>query len=302
MLNHEARKRSIGASEIAAILECNENMSPLDVWLVKTGRKPPFEGNEHTRRGNRQEAQILDWLAEDLGMGILTNCPSIAHSGGLATATPDGIVCDYMLPIVMPLTVWGDFDAFKDQACCEAKSTLKPIYYDRGTPDFRERDITDMPNFWLQCQWQMLCTGLKKCHLAIFGPMVSQYQRFEIEYNEEFALQMLADAQEWWQRHIVEGVQPEPINTDDALMLWPRDNGGTIEAVPELYKAITDYKAIGAEIKALEKRKEELKNRITPAIGAAQVVKYCGMGVASYKTQSKAAYTVKASETRVLRV
>jgi len=51
--DHEARKRSIGASEIAAILECNENMSPLDVWLVKTVRKPPFEVNEHTKRGKR---------------------------------------------------------------------------------------------------------------------------------------------------------------------------------------------------------------------------------------------------------
>jgi len=172
ILDHEARKSRIGASEVAAILGHNENMSPLDVWLVKTGRKPHFEGNEHTRRGNRQEAQILEWLAEDLGLEIITNCPTLHHPDGLAAATPDGLL--YKLDrnrFESGETLMMFRDIAKPELA-EAKSTLKTI-----------RSEEEIPLTWLiQCQWQMLCTRLKKCHLAIFGPMVSNYQRFEINF------------------------------------------------------------------------------------------------------------------------
>jgi predicted phage-related endonuclease len=153
----------------------------------------------------------------------------------------------------------------------------------------------------IQCQWQMMVTGLKKCHLGIFGPMVSDYQRFEIAYDEALAMELLAQAKEWWERHIIQDVQPEPINTEDALLLWPVDDGSTIEAVPSLYEAISQYKEVNEEIRALTKRKDDLKDRITPAIGGATVVKFAGMSVATYKHQIKKEYTVKASETRVLR-
>jgi hypothetical protein len=52
----------------------------------------------------------------------------------------------------------------------------------------------------------------------------------------------------------------------------------------------------------LTKRKEDLKDRITPAIGSAQIVTFGGSKVATWKHQSKKEYTVKASDTRVLRV
>jgi putative phage-type endonuclease len=301
-IDHEARRHRIGASEIAAILGLNEYMSPLDVWLVKTGRKPPFEGNEHTRRGNRQEAQILAWLGEELGKSVLHPCPSIDHKGGLASATPDGFVLLPNEPIYIEgwsnesrdpqarcKAFWGIFKKgtpLFDLQLAEAKSTLKPFRYNGGTPDFREREISDVPNFWVQCQWQMMCTGIKTCHLAIFGPRVSDYQRFEISYNEEFAMQALAEATEWWDKHIVGDVQPDPISEADVLTLWPDDNSTSITAVPALYEAVKQYNDIRSKIKDLESMANPLREKIILAIGPAECVRYGGRKIASYKTNA----------------
>lgn len=301
-IDHEARRHRIGASEIAAILGLNEYMSPLDVWLVKTGRKPPFEGNEHTRRGQRQEAQILAWLSEELGKPVLHPCPSIDHKGGLASATPDGFVmtADKLLhfeewsnkpltPKTLCKAVWQFFrqdQSIFDLQLAEAKSTLKPFIYGGGTPDFREREISDVPNFWVQTQWQMMCTGIRTCHLAIFGPLVSDYQRFEISYNEEFAMQALAEATEWWEKHIVGDLQPEPISEADILTLWPKDDSTSIVAVPALYGAIKIYNDIRSKIKDLEAVSAPLREKIILAIGPAEYVRYGGRKIASYKTNA----------------
>jgi hypothetical protein len=293
MIDHEARRHRIGASEIAAILGLNEYMTPLDVWLLKTGRKPPFEGNEHTRRGTRQEAQVLAWLDEELpDFEIITNCGGfIYEEWEVAAATPDALAIPKKIAkeiLNHPLGADRLRRGFgkENWVCCEAKSTLKPFRYNGGTPDFREREISDVPNFWVQCQWQMMCTGIKTCHLAIFGPLVSDYQRFEISYNEEFALQALAEATEWWDRHIVGDLQPEPINEADIVTLWPKDDSTSIVAVPALYEAVSQYNDYRAKIKDLESVMNPLREKIILALGPAECVRYNGRKIASYKTNA----------------
>lgn len=289
-INHEQRRKSLGASEVAAILGCNDNMTPLDVWLLKTGRKEAFEGNEHTRRGNRQERQILEWLGEELGEDwrMADLHPSgkgmVCKDSPIASATPDALFVDYTF-YRMHGSVDNQMDCASFIKYClherqyeielaEAKSTLVRI-----------KSIEDLnPSHLIQCQWQMLCTGLKKCHLAIFGPMVSDYQRFEIAYDEAFAMELLQKATDWWERHVVGDVMPEPINDADAKMLWPVDDGTAIEAVPALYEAIGRYKELGNAISALEKERDALKDQITPAIGPAQLITYAGQKIATYKT------------------
>jgi len=266
ILDHEARRSRIGASEVAAILGHNENMSPLDVWLVKTGRRPHFEGNEHTRRGNRQEAQILQWLSEDLGpsWSVYSNVTTFKYEDSeIAYSTPDGKIAS------------SETESFESIA--EAKSTLKTI-----------RSEEEIPLTWIiQCQWQMLCTGLKKCHLAIFGPMVSNYQRFEINYNEPLALELLRQSEEWWQVHIVGDKMPEPINESDCKFLWPTDDGSTIEASQPLYEAIAKYRDWKEFERQNTKRLEALRQRIVLAIGGAKSVRYAGQFIASYSTDKR---------------
>lgn len=60
------RQTGIGSSDIAAIMGYGYS-TPLKLWLVKTGREPEFQGNDHTRWGNVQEAVICDDYAKQTG-------------------------------------------------------------------------------------------------------------------------------------------------------------------------------------------------------------------------------------------
>lgn len=48
----------VGASDVAPILGESNFSSQVDVWKVKTGRKPSFEGNEATEWGTRLEKDV----------------------------------------------------------------------------------------------------------------------------------------------------------------------------------------------------------------------------------------------------
>ena len=63
----EARKNGIGGSDVASIMGLNKYSSPLNVWLVKTGRKesPDLSDNQAVEWGNRLEDVVADKFADE---------------------------------------------------------------------------------------------------------------------------------------------------------------------------------------------------------------------------------------------
>jgi predicted phage-related endonuclease len=61
------RQKYLGASEIAAVLGIDKWRTPLDIYNSKLGLIAPFEGNNHTERGNRLEAIAADYYTELTG-------------------------------------------------------------------------------------------------------------------------------------------------------------------------------------------------------------------------------------------
>lgn len=63
----EARKNGIGGSDVASIMGLNKYSSPLNVWLVKTGREesPDLSDNQAVEWGNRLEDVVADKFADE---------------------------------------------------------------------------------------------------------------------------------------------------------------------------------------------------------------------------------------------
>ena len=63
----EARKNGIGGSDVASIMGLNNYSSPLNVWLVKTGREesPDLSDNQAVEWGNRLEDVVADKFADE---------------------------------------------------------------------------------------------------------------------------------------------------------------------------------------------------------------------------------------------
>lgn len=63
----EARKNGVGGSDVASIMGINKYSSPLNVWLVKTGREPSpdLSDNEAVEWGNRLEDVVAEKFADE---------------------------------------------------------------------------------------------------------------------------------------------------------------------------------------------------------------------------------------------
>ena len=75
-MNHDEwlaeRKKSIGGSEIGAILGMNPWQSAYSLWAEKTGRIPSFDGNMATKVGTFLEAFVAQLFEEESGKKVTT--------------------------------------------------------------------------------------------------------------------------------------------------------------------------------------------------------------------------------------
>jgi predicted phage-related endonuclease len=60
----------IGASEIASACGISRYRSRFGLWLEKTGRRPQFAGNVHTRLGNLLEPRARQLYADATGLEV----------------------------------------------------------------------------------------------------------------------------------------------------------------------------------------------------------------------------------------
>lgn len=98
LVSGPAQQRSlggIGASEAAAAIGASAYQTPLDAWLVSTGRVQGFQGNEKTEWGHTLEPVIRAKYVEKNGVTVYVPPSSIWHQTlPWLKATPDGIVLD----------------------------------------------------------------------------------------------------------------------------------------------------------------------------------------------------------------
>lgn len=65
----DERSKSIGGSEMGAILGMNPWQSAYALWLERTGKRPPFTGNMATEVGTALEPFVADKFAKISGLG-----------------------------------------------------------------------------------------------------------------------------------------------------------------------------------------------------------------------------------------
>ena len=263
-LDHVTRGQGIGGSELAAILGLDPYKTPLDVWLDKTGRAVKFEGNEATFRGNALEDAIGLYMERELGSDWerMPTQQLIHPKHPICRGNPDRI----FRHVLTGEMIGG-----------ELKSTIEKV---------TEDDLIDPENPkklpWLfQCQWYMGLTGLNRWELGWMGAYFN-YTQITVNYNESLFAALIEFAEDWWRRHIVADVAPDPTNSHDVELLWPNGNGEWFNASFDLQNTICKLSAVKAEIKMLKAKESDLSERIKLAFGASSVACFEGERIATY--------------------
>ena len=86
----------------------------------------------------------------------------------------------------------------------------------------------------------------------------------------------------WW--HVTNDTPPEARSEADARRIWPRQTEGKVlEADSELAAALRQLANVKAQMRALEKQEQALKNELLPTLADYEAVMANGQSLCSYK-------------------
>lgn len=193
-----ANRKYIGGSEIAAMLGISPFMSNVDLWELKTGRKPPkdLSDNAAVEYGNRLEPALRTLFAAE-------------HPELLVEHHPFDILYQTDFPYIR-CTLDGDLTE---------KGTGRKGILEIKTVQCTNRAIWDAWNgrvpqyYYTQCIGQLVSTGwdfvdlyaqLKKLN----GDSVIKRYHFERMEKLEDIEWLKTKAKQWWEGYVVNDIKP----------------------------------------------------------------------------------------------
>ena len=235
----EARRSSLGASEIAAVCGMDPFAGPWDVWADKLGLDIREEFAE-SDMGHLFERPLLEHYSRKTGVALTYPSTLIHPLHKWVSATPDGLAVDR----VVQVKVVGANMAHK---------------WDGGVPEY----------VVCQVQWEMFVTGLP---LAVVVACVggTDYRALDVPADRELQNTLYAIGRDFWFDHVLSGVPPDPDASEacrKALAARYRKAEGLIPATAELVSLAYQHKSLGASLAALKEDRDAIGNVLRLAIG-----------------------------------
>ena len=239
------RQKSIGGSDAPSIIGLNPWSSPYTVWADKLGKIPPKEDNEAMRLGRDLEDYVAKRFTEDTGKKVRReNFLIMNPQYPFAHANVDRMVV-------------GE-DAGLE---CKTTSVLNLKNFKNGAfPD----------TYYVQCVHYLMVTGCAKWYLAVLV-LGKEFKVFEIE-RDEGEIKALAESEESFWKY-VESETPPPADgtastTDTLTTIYPESNDDSVNLIA-YERDLEQYMALTAQIKELEKFKDEAANKVKAFLGDA---------------------------------
>ena len=253
----QVRKQGIGSSDAATAVGLNPYQSPLELWMVKTGRdqdlpKPdPEDTSSPLYWGHVLEPVVAEHYARKTGNKVRRLNAVLQHPD------PDKA---WMLAN-LDYTVVGN-DAVQILECKTAGEFGARLWRD-GVPDYIQ----------CQVQHQLAVTGKQAADVCVL--LCGQdLQVFRIERDEEVIERLIALERAFW-HHVETDTPPEADGSDSAgralQALYPRDAGTVLDLSGDaaLSGDFDELLDIRERLSRLQTRESTLKQRIQQTMGDA---------------------------------
>lgn len=278
----QLRKQRLGATDVSAVLGLNPYRTAYEVWLDKTDRMEPWEGNDATRLGHIIEPVLLD--EAERRWGTLRRNVFCPHESLPIAATLDGWLPD--TAEVVEIKTAGLTNAFAELG----------HWGDAGTDEVPEW-------YLLQVQVQMLVSGSDNSKLLalISGRGIVEY---EIPVDTVVCDIIAERCGEWWQTHIVDGIEPEktPAPSIDVIKKIKRRSGSIAYLEQDAIEAVKNLDMVKEQRKLWDKHVEEWQAKVLLLLGDNEIGILPDGREIVYQQQERKGYTVKPTKFRTLKV
>ena len=261
----EQRKKSIGSSDMPALMGVDAYKNAADVYHAKVGNVPDYlddeEVNEAAEAGNYLEPSVLAWASAQLGVKIRKNQRRVK---GYFAANLDALIV-------------GRREAL------EAKTTglYNPMFFaeDWGDPGTDEVP----PRVKVQAHHQMLCADLERVWVPalINGKGLVLYRLERSDY-------LIGEIEEvgihFWEEHVLKRIPPEDVVPNlDTIKRLTRQPTKTVELDDRLFLAYLEAKEAA---KLAAKDLDEKKAAVLDALGDAEMGE-SNVGTLTYYEQTQ---------------
>ncbi len=276
-----ARLSGIGSSDAPGILGVSPFASPLSVYADKLGLAEDREQSEAMKWGSILEPLIVQEFAAETGR-------KAERAGELLRSRANPFQLATLDAVQFAEKHEGPGDL-------EIKATgWRAGDWTEGVPE----------HVFVQVQHQLSVTGWGWASVAVLiGGCKLLWA--DVERDDRFIDDVLLPAEaEFWRR--VEAREPVGADASEATAralkaLYPKDSGAVIALPGSLIELDHERVELAAQVKALETRKAGIDNEIKLALGEASIGMLANGVTYTHKLQRRAAFSVKATEFRVLR-
>lgn len=265
---HEARRSSLGASEVAAVLGLSPWQTPLSVYMAKMGVRNEIPENL-AYFGRALEPVIAQWIVDTrpdvgpLGDGFSAR----SERWPWLAVSPDRIAYDEN----------RDFDYI-------------PIELKTSSAFGRDKWSEGVPLFYqAQVQAQIAVLDAPYGWLAVLHGG-NEPELYRIERDDEFITEhLIPKTKQFWEDHVLAQVPPEPTTSEEAVELWPGTEGVTVEGGPELVELWEQYGLMQAEAVEVAERLDAIKLELQKAMRDAVALTHGGQELFTWKPRKGSA-------------
>lgn len=264
----ELRSHYIGGSDAAAVVGLNAFSSPYSLWAEKTGRVPGFAGNLATEVGTYLEEFVAQKFSTKTGKKVRKVNQSFLNT-------------DYPWAIANI-----DREIVGEDAGLEIKTTSE-----MNLKKFKGGEYP--ANYYCQCVHYMAITGKKRWYLAVLIGN-REFKTFTIERDDAEIAALMAAESDFWE--LVKNNTPPAADGSQATTaaiktIYTESNDDTVDLTLES-AALSQYIAIGKQIKELETMQNEAANKIKSFMGDAGCGECDGFRV-SWKSSTRRTFDSK---------
>jgi putative phage-type endonuclease len=269
------RPLGLGGTDIGAILGLSPYKTPLELWSeLVSGEQPADRDLIHLRFGQHAESFIAREYERATDLFTAIHSPTMFHKNhGFMFGHVDRFVLE--TPDT-PAVIDGTITANKLLECKTSSAFSKNDWGEPGTDQVP-------PLYLVQCAWYMAITECQSADLAVLIGN-SDFRVYTIQRDLELEELILSHAQHFWHEHVIGQTPPEPINVQDATLLFPKESSGqSIEANEALLESIRAYQDNSAKSQALSTECDRLKLEILNYMGHAEKLTHAGKTLATWK-------------------
>ncbi len=278
MLNNQdfalLRPKSLGGSDIGAILGLSKYRSAVDVWMEKTGKDIAIRDSLPLRFGQFAEEFVASEYALATGLSLANHDAAVIHP---EYQFMHGHIDRFVLNGDTPLI--GEDGRITASRILECK-TANPF----TQSEWGEAGSDQVPlSYLVQCVWYMMLTNIDRTDLAVlFGN--TDFRIYEITRDLELEQMVMERAIGFWENHVLKDIPPPASSESDYKTLFGKSTvSKSVEAPAQTCELIKKLKSLNEQVEQYEAQISQIKQSIMGQMQDAEVLTYQGQILATWK-------------------